>query len=230
MVDGLPKINNPIELCEACVRGKQHRQSFETEKCWRARRPLEIVHTDIAGPFDIASLCGNKYFIAFIDDFSRKGWVYIIKDKSEALIVFKEFKATVENQSARHLKILKSDRGGEYITKLFESFCKEHGIIHQLTALFTPQQIGVAERKNRTILNMVRSIVKGKYFPRNFWAETVLCAVYLLNRCPTKSVNFKTPYEAWSKRKPIVGHLRIFGCIAYAHISDQKEKKLDDKR
>ena len=126
----------------------------------------------------------------------------------------------VEKQSGHYVKILRSDRGGEYTSNLFKDFCKEQGIIHQLTASYTPQQNGVAERKNRTILDMARSMVKGKHLPRTFWAEAVLCAVYLLNRCPTKSVRFKRPNEAWSGRKPIVGHLRIFRCIAYARILD----------
>ncbi|XP_074360337.1 uncharacterized protein LOC141700496 [Apium graveolens] len=96
MVDGLPEINEPKNLCEACVKGKQHRQYFSIGKSWRASRPLEIVHTYIAGPFDIPSLGGNRYYLTFIDDFSRKIWVYIIKEKSEALDKFKEFKALAE--------------------------------------------------------------------------------------------------------------------------------------
>ncbi|KAE8666438.1 Phospholipase D delta [Hibiscus syriacus] len=209
--------------------GKQHRQSFEVGRSWRARRPLEIVHTDIAGPFDIPSLGGNRYYLTFIDDFSRKCWIYILKEKSEALEKLREFKAMSEKQSGQYLKILRSDRGGEYTSKLFEEFCKEHGIIHQLTGRYTPQQNGVAERKNRTILDMARSMIKGKQLPRNFWAEAVRCAVYLLNRCPTKSVKYMTPNEAWSGQKPGVGHLKIFGCIAYAHVPEQTRKKLDDR-
>ena len=109
---------------------------------------------------------------------------------------FKEFKAMAEKQRGQYIKILRSDRGGEYTAKLFEDFCKEQGIIHQLTVRYTPQQNGVAERKNCTILDMARSMVKGKHLPRNFWAEAVRCAVYLLNRCPTKSVRNMTPNEA----------------------------------
>ncbi|KAL4278845.1 hypothetical protein GQ457_03G040090 [Hibiscus cannabinus] len=160
MVNGLPEINLPIQLCEACIKGKQHRQRFEVGKSWRARRPLEIVHTDIAGPFDIPSLGGNRYYLTFIDDYSRKCWVYALKEKSEALAKFKEFKAMAEKQSDQFIKILRSDRGSEYTKNLFEDFCKEHGIIHQLTVRYTPQQNGVAERKNRTILDMARSMVK----------------------------------------------------------------------
>lgn len=149
--------------------------------------------------------------------------------KVKALDKFKEFKALAEKQSGQYLKVLRSDRGGEYTSNLFKSFCRAHGIYHHLTTAYTPQQNGVTERKNRTILDMARSMVKAKHMPRTFWAEAVLCAVYLLNRCPTKSVGNKTPNEAWSGSKPSVGHLRIFGCIAYAHVPDQKRKKLDDK-
>lgn len=196
MVDGLPEINEPNQLCEACVKGKQHRQSFPVGKSWRTKRPLEIVHTDIAGPFDIASLGGNRYYLTFIDDFSRKSWVYILKEKSETLDKFKKFKAMAEKQSGHYLKILRSDRGGEYTSNIFKSFYRTHGINHQLTTAYTPQQNGVAERKNHTILDMERSMVKAKHMPRSFWAEAVLCVVYFLNRRPTKSVRNKTPNEA----------------------------------
>ena len=196
MVNGLPKINQPNHLCEACIEGKQHRQNFPVGKSWRARRPLEIVHTDIAGPFDIASLGQNRYYLTFIDDFSRKRWVYILKEKAETFDKFKKFKTMAEKQSGQYVKILRSDRGGEYTSNLFKDFCKEQGIIHQLTTSYKPQQNGIAERKNHTILDMTRSMVKGKNLPRTFWTKAMLCAIYLLNRCLTKSVRFKMPNEA----------------------------------
>ncbi|KAL4363850.1 hypothetical protein GQ457_04G022040 [Hibiscus cannabinus] len=129
MVSGLQEINPPNQLCEACIKGNEHKQRFEVGKSWRARRPLEIVHTDIAGPLDIPSLGGNMYYLTFIDDYSRKCWVYALKEKSEALAKFKEFKAMTEKQSGQYIKILRSNRGGEYTIKLFEDFCKEHGYV-----------------------------------------------------------------------------------------------------
>ncbi|KAK8921048.1 hypothetical protein KSP39_PZI020906 [Platanthera zijinensis] len=134
-----------------------------------------------------------------------------------------------EKESGQPLKVLRTDRGGEYTSRLFDSFCKENEISHQLTAAYSPQQNGVAERKNLTIMNMARSMVKEKGLPKMFWAEGVQCAVYLLNRCPTKSVKFMTPFEAWSGWKPSVKHLRVFRCVAHAHIPDQRRKKLDDR-
>ena len=229
MVKGLPYIDHPDELCEGCILGKHHRLSFSREVKWRASRPLELVHTDVCGPLKPMSNGKNRYFLTFIDDYSRKTWVYFLRRKSEVFEVFKEFKNLIEKQSGYFIKRLRSDQGGEYSSDLFEDYCKEHGIVHQFTPSYTPQLNGVAERKNRTILDMARSMLKGKRLPREFWAEAVACAVYLLNRCPTKSVRFKTPEEAWCSFKPSVAHLRVFGCIAYAKIPEARRTKLDDK-
>jgi hypothetical protein len=187
------------------------------------------VHTDICGPLDPISFGGNKYFITFIDDFSRKSWVYFLKEKSSALAVFKNFKAFTEAESNYKLVAVRSDRGGEYTSNAFQEFCKENGIRHQLTVAYTPQQNGIAERKNRTILDMTRSMLKEKGLPKQFWAEAVACSMYLLNRCPTKSVKKMTPQEAWSGYKPSVAYLRIFGCVAYAQVPKAKRRKLDDR-
>eukprot|EP00253_Pinus_taeda_P018693 PITA_18693 len=141
------------------------------------------------------------------------------KNKSEVFEKFRNFKALVENQSGLHIKVLRTDRGGEYISKEFLWFCRENGI-HKQLARYTPQQIGVAERKNRTIMDMARSMLKGNHFPNDYWAEGVNCAAYILNRCPTKAVMNRVPEEAWSGRKQGVTHMKIFGCVAYAHIPD----------
>lgn len=152
-----------------------------------------------------------------------------MKEKNEACGLFKRFKIFVEKQSGRDIKILRTDRGGEFNSNDFTNFCVMHGIRRQLTAAYTPQQNGVAERKNRTIMNMVRSMLTTRSIPKSFWPEAVNWSVHVLNRCPTFAVKNMTPEEAWAAHKPTVDHFRIFGCIAYAHISDEKRKKLDDK-
>ncbi|KAG6503382.1 hypothetical protein ZIOFF_035694 [Zingiber officinale] len=124
---------------------------------------------------------------------------------------------------------MRTDRGGEFTSGVFNRFCEENGIRCFLTVPRSPQQNGVAERKNRSILNMARSIMKNKKMPKEFWAEAVACAVYLLNRCPTKSVKDQTPIEAWSGKKPDVSHLRIFGSISYKHVPEQERTKPDDR-
>ncbi|KAL4378928.1 hypothetical protein GQ457_02G031910 [Hibiscus cannabinus] len=159
----------------------------------------------------------------------RKTWVYFLKQKSEAFGAFKNFKALVEKESGFEIKSLRSDRGGKFTSNEFNDFCKANGIRRPLTVPRSPQQNGVVERKNRTILNMARSMLKAKNMPKEFWAEAVSCAVYLSNRSPTKNMDNVTPQEAWSGRKPSVRHIRVFGSIAYAHVPDQGRLKLDDR-
>ncbi|KAL0356380.1 UNVERIFIED_CONTAM: Retrovirus-related Pol polyprotein from transposon TNT 1-94 [Sesamum radiatum] len=151
------------------------------------------------------------------------------QEKSKAFLAFKSFKARVENESERSIKVLRTDRGGEYCSKEFETYCDNHGIRRELTTAYTPQQNGVAERKNRTIFNMVRSLLARGRVPKTFWPEAVNWSIHVLNRSPTFSVQDMTPEEAWNGRKPVVNYFKIFGCIAYAHIPDEKRKKLDEK-
>jgi transposase InsO family protein len=115
---------------------------FPSLTTWRASNPLELVHTDLCGPFSTESQAGNKYFITFIDDFSRYCWVYFLRQKNQAFSCFKQFKSLVEANSVERLKCLRSDRGGEYMSNEFKAFCEEHGIRHQLTVPYTPQQNG----------------------------------------------------------------------------------------
>ncbi|XP_057449943.1 uncharacterized protein LOC130741148 [Lotus japonicus] len=149
--------------------------------------------------------------------------------KSEAFTMFLHFKAFAEKQSGYEIKTLRTDHGGEFIHKSFLNYCKEQGIQRQLTIRYTPQQNGVAERKNRTIVEMARSMLKGKELPNKLWAEAVSSAAYILNRSPTKAVQNKTPFEAWHGRKSIVSQLKVFGCIAYSLIPSQKREKFDEK-
>ncbi|CAA7032829.1 unnamed protein product [Microthlaspi erraticum] len=127
------------------------------------------------------------------------------------------------------IKCLRTDRGGEYNSGEFREFCDKHGIKRHLTTAYTPQQNGVAERKNRTIMNMVRTVLREKEIPRSFWPEAVQWANHVLNRSPTVAVTDKTPEEAWSGKKPSVEYFKIFGCVGHVHISDVKRTKLDDK-
>lgn len=229
MVLGLPEIGVRHNPCESCILAKHRRDSFPNAATFRAHSPLELVHTDLCGPMQTQSIGGSFYFLTFIDDFSRMTWVYFIKNKSETFEKFKQFKAISEKQSGKQIKTLRSDGGGEYNSKEFSAYCRNHGIKRQFTTRYTPQQNGVAERKNQTIMNMARSMLKAKNLANEYWAEAVACSVYILNRSPTKSVKDKVPLEAWCGTKENVSHLRVFGCVAYAHIPEDIRNKLDDK-
>lgn len=196
---------------------------------WRATKPLELVHTDVCSPMRTLSLNGSRYFLLFIDDYTRMTWVYFLKERSEVYGVFKKFKQLVETQSGHKLKTLRSDRGTEYKSHHFDKFCEEEGVERQLSVAYTPQQNGVSERKNRTIMEMARSMLYDKELPRMFWAEAVNTAVYLLNRCPTKAVSDQTPFQAWNGKRPSAAYLKVFGCVCYMHVPDQKRTKLEEK-
>jgi len=229
MVSGLPEIHVPTEVCEECVQAKQHRNNFSKNAGSKTKNVLEVVYSDVCGPIQVESTGGNKYFVTFIDDFSRKLWTYLIKRKSEVFEVFRKLKSLVEKQSGYKIKTLRTDGGGEYVSSEFEVFCTKEGIVHDVVPPYTPQQNGTAERKNRTIMNMVRSMLKSKHLPKELWGEAVSTATYTLNRCPTRKLNNVTPEECWSGNKPNVNHLRVFGSITYRHIPDQLRRKLDDK-
>ena len=193
-----------FDTCLGCIKGKQTNKSSKGAK--RSDTQLKIIHTDICGPFTTQCLNGQRYFITFIDDFTRYMYLYLLNDKSEALDAFKVYKAEVEKQSGLSIKIVRSDRGGEYYGRFtdqgqrpgpFAKFLEENGIVAQYTTPGTPQQNGVAERRNRTLMDMVRSMTSVSNLPPNMWSEALKTAVYILNRVPSKSVP-KTPFELWN--------------------------------
>ena len=227
LVEDMPAVNKNQEVCEVCQLGKQQKLPFPSKNSWRASEKLQLIHTDVCGPISEASLNGSRYFLLFIDDYSRMWWVYFLKQKSEVADVFSSFKAMVENQAKSSIKIIRSDNGTEYTTQKFEIQCKKAGIQHQLTSPYNPQQNGVSERKNRTVMEMCRCLMFEKHLPKKFWAEGVNTSVYLLNRLPTKALEFKTPYEIWYGVTPSLKHLKVFGSICYVHVPEIKRDKLD---
>jgi len=229
MVIGLPHIGEPTNLCEDCLMGKQKREPFPKKSSWRASRNLELVHADICGPITPMSNSQKRYLLNFIDDHSRKMWSYPILEKSEALTIFKSFKAIVEKEARSLICCLRTDRGGEFTSQEFNEFCKIQGIKRQLTTAYTPQQNGVVERRNQTIMNMVRNTLSNQKMPKEFWAEGAKWITYVLNQSPTSALQEQTPEEAWSGLKPNVSHFKTFGCIGYVHIPEARRTKLDNK-
>jgi transposase InsO family protein len=229
MANGLPLIKGVDQVCDKYCISKQARSSYKTEVPIKATRKLEAIHSDVCGPFEVKSMGGDSYFVSFIDKFTRKLWIYLIAKKSEVFEVFKKFRMMVQNESGEVISKLRIDGGGEYTSNEFKSFRASNDINHEITAPYTPQHNGTAERKNKTIVNMVRSMIKEKSLPHYLWGEATATAAYLLNRCPTKRMENVTPEEAWSGVKPCVKHLRVFGSLYFRHIPDQLRRKLDDK-
>lgn len=231
MATGVSFPNNSTKIeCVACLKGKQTRQPFKKSRpASRADSILELVHTDVCGPMAEESFSGFKYFLTFIDDYTRKTFVYFLKCKSEVFNKLEKFKIFAELQTGQKLKTLRSDNGKEYVNKQMNEFMKKHGINHQLTVEYTPEQNGVAERANRTIVEKSRSMIQEAGLSNKLWAEAVNTAVYLKNRSPTKAVRNKTPEEAWTGRKQNLKFIRVFGCKAFMHIPKQKRTKWDPK-
>jgi hypothetical protein len=167
--------------------------------------------------------------LVLIDDFSRKTWIYFLTEKGETFDMFKRFKSRVEKEVGKYICCLRTDRGGEFTSNSFNQFCEEHGIRRQLTAAYTPQQNGVAGRRNRTIMNMVRCLLTEKEMPKKFWPEAARWTSHVLNRSLTSAVNDMVPEECWSGVKPSVDHFSVVGCIGHVHIPEQHRIKLDNK-
>ncbi|XP_075110572.1 uncharacterized protein LOC142181555 [Nicotiana tabacum] len=184
-----------LGLCEDCIYGKQKRVSFSKLGRTPKKEKLELVHTDVWGPAPVTSLGGSHYYVTFIDNFTRKVWVYFLKNKSDVFITFKRWKAEVENQTSLKLKCLKSDNVGEYDNQEFKAFCSENGIRMIKTVPGTPEQNGVAERMNKTLNERARSMRIHSGLPKYFWAEAVNTAAYLRNRGPSVPLNFEIPKE-----------------------------------
>ena len=213
------------EVCESCLLGKMTKSPF-TGKGERANDLLGLIHSDVCGPMNVQARGGFYYFITFTDDFSRYGYVYLMRHKSEALEKFKEFKNEVQNQLGKTIKSLRSDRGGEYMSLEFDDLLKECGIVSQLTPPGTPQWNGVSERRNRTLLDMVRSMMSHADLPISFWGHALETAAFTLNRVPSKSVQ-KTPYEIWTGKRPSMSFMKIWGCEVYN--KRQTSSKLEPK-
>ncbi len=232
-VDGLLLDTNREESppCEGCAFGKSHRQPFPTVGRTRGTCVGDLVHTDVCGPMSVASPGGSRYFIVFKDDFSGYRSLYFMKNKSEAFGFFKQFAALLKNQTGNSIKTVRSDNGGEFVSGEFETHLKNQGIRHESSAPHTPQQNGVSERENRTVMKAARSMLYSKgapLGPKELWAEAVGCAVYTLNRVVGRTVAV-TPYESWFGKRPNVSHFKIFGCSAFVHIPQVSRTKLDPK-
>ena len=218
------------QLCEPCAYGKQHRLPFKPIlKDHRPSNLLELVHSDLCEP-NVLSLGGGRYILTFTDGASLNVRIYILSDKKSSTVLkaFKEYQAWVERQSGRKIKGLRTDRGTEYMGDMI-AYAKSIGIEHQPTAAYSPQSNGIAERCNRTLLEMVCPMMDAAGAPYELWAEALFAAVYIHNHMPNRSLDGISPFEAWTGQKPKIKHIRKWGCVVYRHINKEVRRKLDPK-
>ncbi|GJW62743.1 retrotransposon protein, putative, ty1-copia subclass [Tanacetum coccineum] len=193
----------------SCLSGKMTRKLFP--HCpERATGLIGIIHTNVCGLLRNVSRQGASYFITFTDDYIRYRF---FKHKHEVFETFKVFKIEVKNQVGKIIKALRSDRGGEYISQEFKDYLKACGIVQQLTPPYIPQHNRVFERRNHTLLDMVRSMMNLTNLPLSFWDYALESATRILNMVPTEKVD-KTPYELWYEKVPNMSYLKVWGCEA----------------
>ena len=211
--------------CEACILGKHCRTVFQKsttvyENCF------DLVHSDVwTAP--CLSRDSYKYFVTFIDEKSKYTWLTLIQTKDRVLDAFRNFQTYVTNHYHAKIKILRSDNGGEYTSNAFKQHLSQYGILHQTSCPYTPQQNGVAERKNRHLMEVARSLMFQSNVPKRFWSDAVATACYLINRTPTKILNEKAPFEVLNKYKPVLDYLKVFGCLCFVLKPGEMRNKLE---
>lgn len=226
-VKGVPVLNaEHDDVCRGCTLGKYEKASFPRSDS-RENGMVGLIHLDIFGPMSTRALSSGEYFVTFIDDHSGKTWIYFLKIKHEVFDWFREFKALVENATGKNIKVLCSDNGGEYIDKDFTYLCVKEGIKREWTNPYNPQQNGVTERKNRTIVGAAKAMLYDQDLPRFLSAKACNTTVYIQNRTPHRALGKKTPKGVFTGKKLEVSDLRIFGSMTYCHKPDDKHSKLD---
>uniref|UniRef100_A0A2N9HKE0 Integrase catalytic domain-containing protein n=1 Tax=Fagus sylvatica TaxID=28930 RepID=A0A2N9HKE0_FAGSY len=216
--------------CETCELSKHHRATFKLRNDEPCLHPFELVHSDVWGPARTTGLCGARYFVTFIDDHSRLTWVYVLKDRSQLFATFQSFYAEISNQFNAKLLAFRTDNAREYTESSFQEFLTSRGIIHQTSCVRTPQQNGIAERKNGPILAIARALMLQMHVPKSFWADAVLTATYLLNRMPSRVLKGKSPFEIlFADKSPFSVPLKVFGCVSFVHNLNPSRDKLDPR-
>lgn len=211
--------------CDTCAQAKQARQPFPDSNTTTTKQ-LELVHMDVCGPMPVESLGGSRYFATFLDDYSRFSVVVPVRAKADVPAVVQRTLALLETQTGGKVVAVRTDRGGEYVNRELSAWFGERGVQHQLTAPYTPQQNGCAERLNRVITEGARADLLGAGQPPELWAEAVVSINYIRNRSPTSS-GPGTPWERFFGKRPDVSNLRVFGARAYVHVPQQLRRKLD---
>ncbi|GJS50503.1 ribonuclease H-like domain-containing protein [Tanacetum coccineum] len=213
LVRGLPtKHFENDQTCVACLKGKQHRASCKSKVLNPITKPLFMLHMDLFGPTFVSSLMHKKYCLVVTDDYSRFTWVFFLTTKDETSEILKNFIKEIENLVDKKVKIIRSDNGTEFKNKVMDDFCREKGIKREYSVARTPQQNGVAERRNRTLIEAARTMLADSKLPTTFWAEAVSTACYVQNRVLVVKPHNKTPYELFRGFKPALSFMRPFGC------------------
>jgi hypothetical protein len=213
-------------LCHSCSINKAHQQPFRVTSL-QSHEPLELIYTDVWGPASYTGIDGSRYYLIFVDHFTKYTWFYPMVTKSGVSTIFPHFKKFVETRFQKLLKTLYSDNGGEYIA--LRSFLLLHGITHYTTAPHTPQQNGVSERRHRHLVETGLTLLHDANLDFSYWPYAFQTASYLINRQPTPLLHQKSPYEALFGQTPNYLKLKKFGCVCYPLTRAYNSNKMQPK-
>jgi hypothetical protein len=232
LVAGIQLLNSPSLdnfFCEGCCKGKQHRTLFPVNSPRiRTVHPGDLLHADLMGPIDPVSVGGASYCLLVKDDATGYRLVFCIPQKSDTLACIQQAVLQVLCNTRQTVKVIRTDRGGEFVNKAATKFYDESLIYHELTAPYNPEQNGAAKLENRTVMELVRSMIHSRNVPPKFWAKATHTAVYVLNKTLSRTLP-RTPFESWYQRKPSLSHLHTFGCPAYIYAEKHTQTKLESK-
>ena len=220
--------DSSMSICHSCLQGKFFKLPFHSSNT-KSVNPFHTIHNDLWGPSPSVSADGFRYYITFIDEFTRYCWLFHLVNKSDLCSVFVKFHQYVHTQFSCSIKILQTDGGGEYVSKQLQSFLHTKGIIHQKSCPYTPEQNDLAERKHRHLIETTITLLQHAKIPTGFWSYAVHTAAYLINRMPSVVLQNKSPYEVLFHTIPVVSHLRVFGCACYPLLQPCHAHKLQLK-
>jgi transposase InsO family protein len=214
--------------CVSCQLGKQPALPFQNSESM-STGIFDLIHSDVWGPSPITSLGGSRYFVVFVDDYSRYSWVFLMRSRDELLNIYRNFANMVKTQFSKTIKVFRSDNARELTQHAFEHILYSHGTVHQFSCPGTSQQNGRAERKLRHILDTVRALLLSSKVPVPFWGEAVLTAAHAINRIPSPTISNQTPYERLFGSPPHYQHLRSFGSACFVLLQPHEHNKLEPR-
>ncbi|GKB34156.1 retrovirus-related pol polyprotein from transposon TNT 1-94 [Tanacetum coccineum] len=227
IVTGLPKLTYvKDQLCSSCEMSKAKRSSFKSKAVPSSKGRLNLLHMDLCGPMRVASINGKKYILVIVDDYSRYTWTLFLRSKDETPEVLKDFLTMIQRNLQAQVITVRTDRGTEFLNKTLHAYFKEEGIEHQTSTPRTPEQNGVVERQNRTLVEAARTMLSASKLPLSFWAEAVATACYTQNRSIIISTHGKTAYHIINDRKPSIKHLHICCIFESIHIKFDEIKEM----
>jgi transposase InsO family protein len=215
--------------CATYEAGKQVESTHHSKNVMTMTRPLELLHMDLFGPVAYLSIGGSKYGLVIIDDFPRFTWVFFLQDKSETQGTLKLFLRRAQNEFELKVKKIRSDNGSEFKNLQVEEYLEEEGIKHEFSAPYTPQQNSVVERKNKTLIDMARTMLGEFKTPEQFWSEAVNTTCHAINRVYLHRLLKKTSYEVLTGNKPNVSYFRVFGSKCYILVKKGRNSKFAPK-